>query len=451
VERLNRRQALMSTLFGAGYVGLRALATGLPASLLLDPRRALAQAESDAMAAGDAMAPCASSSKAQFVIFNTSGNGDPINASVPGTYGVQGVFHSPDPTMVQTNLTLQGQTYAAAAPWATLPQAVLDRTCFWHIMTDTPVHPKEPDVLSLMDATLANAMLPAILAQQLAPCLGTIQPQPMSIGATSPSEGLTYGGQALPIIPPIALKATLTNPAGPLTNLQPLRDQTLNQLYALYKNNATAAQQAYIDSMVTSQQQVRNINQSLLAQLSAITDNTANSQILAAITLIQMKVTPVIAVHIPFGGDNHHDPNLQAETTQTVAGVATIASLMSQLASAGLADQVTFMSLNVFGRTLASNATSGINGRQHNPNHQVSVTIGKPFRGGVIGGIAPLQGDYGCVAFDASTGAPDPSGNVTPLASLAAYGQTMLAAVGVDATVIGEQITGGTVVTGALA
>jgi uncharacterized protein DUF1501 len=450
VTRFSRRQAILSTLFGGGYVGLRALATGLPASLLLNPRRALAQVQADAMAAGDAMAGCAASSKAQYIVFNTSGNGDPINASVPGTYGVQGVFHSPDPAMAQTNLMLQGQTYAAAAPWATLPQAVLDRTCFWHIMTNTPVHPKEPDVLSLMDATLADAMLPSILAQQLAPCLGTIQPQPMSIGATSPSEGLTYGGQALPIIPPIALKATLTNPAGPLTNLQPLRDQTLNQLYALYKNGATTAQQAYIDSMVLSQQQVRNINQSLLSQLSAITDNTANSQILAAITLIQMKVTPVVAVHIPFGGDNHHDPNLQDETTQTVSGVATIASLMSQLASAGLSEQVTFMSLNVFGRTLASNATSGINGRQHNPNHQVSVTIGRPFRGGVIGGIAALQGDYGCVAFDASTGTPNPSGNVSPLDSLSAYGQTMLAAVGVPQSVIAEQITGGSVVTGAL-
>ena len=37
-----RRQTLMSALFGAGYVGLRALATGLPASFLLNPRRALA-------------------------------------------------------------------------------------------------------------------------------------------------------------------------------------------------------------------------------------------------------------------------------------------------------------------------------------------------------------------------------------------------------------------------
>ena len=39
---ITRRHALMSTLFGAGYVGLRALATGLPASLLLNPRHALA-------------------------------------------------------------------------------------------------------------------------------------------------------------------------------------------------------------------------------------------------------------------------------------------------------------------------------------------------------------------------------------------------------------------------
>ena len=96
----------------------------------------------------------------------------------------------------------------------------------------------------------------------------------------------------------------------------------MNQLYDLYKNAANPAQQAYIDSLVTSQQQVRNIRQDLLAQLGSIKDNTANSQVLAAVTLIQMKVAPVFAIHIPFGGDNHRDIALAAETTQTVAGVA---------------------------------------------------------------------------------------------------------------------------------
>ncbi len=436
---INRRQLLLSTLFGTGYVGLRALATGLPASFLLNPRKALA----------DNPAPtCAAPSQAQFILFNTSGNGDPINASVPGTYEDSNIVHSSDPTMAPTSLTLAGAQYTAAAPWASLPQAVLDRTVFWHIMTNTPVHPKEPDVLKLMDATLSDEMLPSILAQQLAPCLGTIQSQPISLGAASPSEGLTFGGQALPIIPALALKATLTNPAGPLTTLQPLRDQTMNQLYDLYKNGANKSQQAYIDSLVTSQQQVRGIKQDLLAQLSTIKDNSPASQIVAAIALIQMKVTPLIAIHIPFGGDNHRDIALAAETSQTVAGVASIASLMAQLQTAGLQDQVTLMSLNVFGRTIGPGNTDG---RQHNPNHQVSITNGKPFKGGVVGGVAPMMSDYGALPIDSKTGLGSTSGDVQPIASLASYGQTMLAAVGVDPSVITTQIPSGAVIKGALA
>jgi hypothetical protein len=325
---------------------------------------------------------------------------------------------------------------------------VLDRTTFWHLMTNTPVHPKEPDVLKLMGTTDAGEMLPSMLARYLAPCLGTIQSQPISLGASSPSEGLTFGGQALPIIPALALKTTLTNPAGPLTKLQPLRDDTLNQLYGIYKNSANAAQRDYIDSLVTSQQQVRNIRQDLLDQLSAITDNSITSQIQAAVTLIQMKVTPVIAVHIPFSGDNHRDIGLAAETAQTISGVAAIAALMAQLKSAGLQDQVSLMSLNVFGRTL--NATN-TDGRNHNPNHQVSFAIGKPFRGGVIGGVAPLGGDYGALAIDSKTGKGSPTGDVSAANTLASFGQTMLSAVGVAPDKIARAITRGQVIPTALA
>jgi hypothetical protein len=444
----SRRNALLSTLFGAGYVGLRALATGLPVSLLLDPRRALADTP-DAAGGGPA---CPTASKAQFIILSTSGNGDPINASVPGTYSDSGIVHSADPSMAPKPLTLAGQSFQAAAPWATLPQNVLDRTVFWHLMTNTPVHPKEPDVLKLQDTTAASEMLPSILARALAPCLGTIQTQPISIGGATPSEALTYQWQAQPIIPALALKATLTSAKGPLTNLQPLRDQTLDQLYALYKSSGTPAQQAYVDALATSQTQVRNISQDLLNQLASIKDNSPASQILAAVTLIQMKVTPVISIHIPFGGDNHSDVGLANETSQTVAGVATIASLMQQLASAGLSDQVTFMTLNVFGRTLGAGNTDG---RQHNPNHQVSITIGKPFKGGVVGGITPMmlgaQMDYGCLPIDSASGKGVPSGDVTAIDTLPSFGQTMLAGVGVDAATIGSQISAGKVIQGALA
>jgi hypothetical protein len=438
---LTRRQALLSTLFGSGYVGLRALATGLPAAFLLNPRRALAANPAPACAAQ-------AQANAQYFIFNTLGSGDPINANVPGMYDDAKIVHPADPTMAPTPLKLRGQSFTAAAPWATLPQAVLDRTTFWHLMTNTPVHPKEPDVLRLMGGTYGGEMLPSLLAKHMAPCLGTIQTQPLTLGATSPAEGLSYNGAALPIIPALALKATLTNPAGPLANLQMLRDKTLGQLYDLYKKDATPAQRTYIDSLVSSQAQVRNINQSLLDALTSIKDNTADSQMLAAVTLIQMKVTPVISVHIPFGGDNHRDLGLGAETTQTVSGVATIASLMAQLAAAGLADAVTFTTLNVFGRTLGPGNTDG---RQHNESHQVSVTIGKPFAGGVIGAVGPVGKDFGALAIESKTGKGAAGGDVPPTQTLPSYGRTLLSAVGVDKATIDAEFIGGAVIGPALA
>ncbi len=437
--KVSRRDALLSTLFGSGMIGLRALATGLPASLLLDPRKALA-ATTPPLTADPA--------KAQYVIFNTSEQGDPINASVPGTYDDPKIVHSPDPSMAPASLTIQGKAYTAAAPWAALPQSVLDRTVFWHLMTNTPVHPREPAVLELMGAIPGSEMLPSVLAKALAPCLDTIQTQPVSIGAMTPAEDIFYGGSPLPVIPPAALKATLTSPGGPLGSLQALRDQTMNDLYDIYKNGASPAQQAYVDAMVTSQQQLRKINQTLLDQLSSIRDNGPDAQVLAALVLIQMNVAPVVVIHIPFGGDNHRDIGLATETAETVSGVATIASLMQQMQSAGLADKVTFHSLNVFGRTLGP---GNADGRQHNENHQVSITIGKPFRGGVIGGIAPAGTDYGALGIDPQSGAGAPGGAIQALDTLSAFGMTALAAIGADPTVLTSPNSSARVVQAALA
>ena len=435
---ISRRKALMSALFGAGYVGLRALATGIPAGVLLRGRRAFA----------DGAASCLDRSKAQFIILQTSGQGDPINANVPGTYDDARIAHSADPAMAPTRMTLGGKPTTAALPWTQLPQTVLDRTCFWHIMTNTPVHPKEPDVLRLMGTTNADEMLPSLLAKQLAPCLGTIQAQPITLGASTPSEGLSFSGQALPIIPPLALKATLTSPTGPLANLQGLRDQTLGQINDLFRGSASPSQKAYLDSLIASQSQVRNIRQDLLNSLTSIKDNSVASQITAAIALIQMNVTPVIAIHIPFGGDNHSDAGLAKEAAQTATGVGAIGQLMAQLAAAGLSDQVTFLSLNVFGRTLGPDNTDG---RQHNQNHQVSITIGKPWKAGVIGGVGPVAGDYGALAFNSQTGVAGAGGDVEAGSTLASFGKTALAAVGADAAAIDQAITTGKVVKAALA
>jgi hypothetical protein len=102
----------------------------------------------------------------------------------------------------------------------------------------------------------------------------------------------------------------------------------------------------------------------------------------------------------------------------------------------------------VFGRTIGPGNTDG---RQHNGNHQVSITIGKPFHGGVMGGVAPVGSDYGATAMSSTTGAGGSGGDIRAIDTLAAFGQTMLAAVGADPSVIASPNGTSKVVTAALA
>ncbi len=217
----------------------------------------------------------------------------------------------------------------------------------------------------------------------------------------------------------------------------------------IYKNGASPAQQQYIDSLVTSQSQVLGINQNFLTAITALKDNSVASQIAAAVALVQMKVSPVIAMHIPFGGDNHSDANLATEVQQTVgadgqSGVGALVALFNALTAAGLQDQVSFISLNVFGRTMGPSTASG---RNHNGNHHMSLAIGKPFQSAVIGGVVSgVQGDYGCTGIDSSSGAADPNGDITPVNTLGSFALSVLTAMGGDPTWVSQQVSAGKVV-----
>ncbi len=424
--KISRRNFGLSALVGA-------LATGLPAAFLLDPRRALADGT------------CTNKAKAQFFILSTSGGGDPINANMPGTYDDANIIH---PVAFAKGMPIKmGTTSSTAAlPWTQLSQKVLDRTMFFHLMTNTPVHPKEPDVLSLMGATSSNEMFPSILARQMAPCLSTIQTQPISVGAAGPGEALRFGGAPQPIIKPRALAATLLGTGSPLAaaNIQSIRDKALNQIYDVYKNDANEAQKAYIDSMILSQSQLRSIDQNVLQRLSVLTDDGPDMQVNAAIILFLMKITPVVSIHIPFGGDNHFDTGLPKETAETISGVQTISNMMSALKAASLDDMVTFFSLNVFGRTLGKNNPINANGRNHSPIIQSSIVIGKPFKGGIVGGLTPIGNDFGCGAIDSATGKMAANGDVPADETLGAFAKTLLVAVGGDHSTVlaGKPITG---------
>ena len=116
-SNLQRRDFLRRALFGAGALGLRSLATGLPIGLLANPTGAKA----------NEVEPTG-----RILILAAEQAGSPLNANVPGTYGVPDidVYHAPFEGMAETSLTLGGNPYTAAKPWADLPQTLALVTVF---------------------------------------------------------------------------------------------------------------------------------------------------------------------------------------------------------------------------------------------------------------------------------------------------------------------------------
>ena len=182
------------------------------------------------------------------------------------------------------------------------------------------------------------------------------------------------------------------------------------------KADGSNIQKQFLDKLATSQTQVRGLAEQLGTTLDAITSDDVNGQALAAAALFQANVTPVVTVRIAFGGDNHTDAALQAEADQHVSGVAGIQTMMNAMATAGLADKVTFATMNVFGRNLSGIAkVDGRTGRDHYGNHSVMVLIGKNVRPGVYGGVIPsgTSGAFAAGDIDSATGAQATGGDIT--------------------------------------
>lgn len=423
-----RRTFLMHTLFGAGLLGLRSLATGIPISMLAQPLRAFAQSTPGF-------------ANPQYLILNTSQAGDPLNCNAPGTYLDPKIVHPADPRMAKTTIRVGDTDHQAAAPWATLAAVqrapnLFARTSFIHHSTGTEQHLHQPDVHGIMGKVVDKDMAVSAFARLLSPVLGTIQKQPVVIGTDDSSEAISYQNRPQPLLNPMSLATVLGAATGPLGTLQKLRDQDLNRLNALLKANGTPGQRRILDDFATSQNQVRQISSSLLAELSAIKSNGAESQMQAAIVLIKMKVAPVVTVHIPFGGDNHFDGDLSQESDQTVTGMAAIAKLMNGLGEAQLLDKVTFGSFNVFGRTLLLSGA----GRNHNRNHHMTLLVGKNVKGSVIGGLTPTGEDYGALPISSTSGKGASDGDILPADSLASVAKTMGAALGISSEQLDKTI-----------
>jgi hypothetical protein len=437
-----RRKVLLSALFGTGMVGLRSLASGLPINLLMNPRKAYADTA------------CAAAP--QYLILSTSAGGEPINANAPGMY-VDGIYHPADRRMVETPLSIGGKTYTAAKPWADLGQDILSRTCFFHHATYTNSHGDLGKVNELMGATRRSEHFFSIFAKYLQPCLQTIQTAPVAIA----NNFVKFNGAVQPVVLPGGLKSVLNDPTGLQLDLQKLRDSDLDRLNALYRRDGTAAQKKVLDQYALSQKQARDISQQLLGDLDLITGATLPSGVgdpidmnIAAAILIKMQVSPVVVMNYTFGGDNHGDPGLAQETTDTLRSTDAIKDLVARLRAYQIEDKTTIALHNVFGRTLATSShRNNADGRNHHDKHCTGVLIGKPFKSCVIGGVESMGAgkDFRAQAIDSTSGQPNASGDIPYESLLASFGKTLGAAVGMPAADLENEITSGKVVSAALA
>jgi hypothetical protein len=430
-------------LLGAGGVALQSIATGLSTTFLTE---GTAEAEPSA--------------DPTFLLLATATEGDPLNIGAPGSLAnskLRANYDAQHPVEVQSaKVTLGASQWDAAAPWAALPADLRARLAFLHHRTGAETHPEHPKVMRVYDALRGAAgngveMLPSAVAYELGESLGTIQREPMVIGP----ERLTYESRFVEQLSPIDLKGLFGGAPGPLANFGKLRDKTLDGIYAGLKSSGTKAQKTYFDRVVISRAQAVELGTQLTADLQAVPvlDGTTYvpdlvddypfdpiDQILTAIALFKYKVAPVVTLHLPFGGDNHHDPGFAQESLQLQGGISMIRLIWEQLTAAGLKDKTTFAMLNTFGRTFNNN-----DGRAHNSGHHVMTMFGPKVRAGVVGG--PTQGahDWEASGFSSTTGKVDGATDVAKEDTFAAAARTLMRATGVPADRVEVRLPGTTI------
>ena len=433
---LNRRDLLRASALGTLYAGLRAAATGLPAWFLANPTRAKA---------ADMTCTLANLDKLQFLVASTSSAGDPMSCNVPGTYEAAGIIHPTQAEFAATPFNFGSKTVNGAQVWSTLTDSVKARTHFFHHITGGLVHGDHPKVMRFLGNSSGGEMWPSIYAKRLAPCLGTVQAEPVSVGAAGNAlEQISFQGRTLAAITPTQLKQLLTGAMNdPVVALRKVRDKTLDDLNALFKARGSKEQLAFIDALHASQSQVRTLATDLASVFAAITDDGVAGQALAAAALVQAKVSPAILVHIGFGGDNHNDSGLYDEWFQTTdhdgskSGVPGVQAVIDAL-DKQVPGKATFATMNVFGRDLAGTAkVAGRAGRDHFGNHSCLIMIGKNVAPGVSGGCTPLNAAFVASDIDSATGASKASGGDIPRADThIAAAKTLGAALGLGPEIL---------------
>jgi hypothetical protein len=422
MKPLNRRSFIQTGSGALGTLLLQGLASGLPPAYLLNPTKARAQAMPDAY---------------QTLILSTSSKGDPLNVNCPGSYG-NGITNNPNLPTGQTRFG--GIRHRAAQVWCDLPNTLRQRLAFFHYNPRTAAHP-EYRLTMAMRGSIKNEMgngteMFSSAMSQMAYSPGMyLQEEPIPLC----DSFITFRSQPLQSIDPVSLKALFSPADQALADLRQTRDQVLDTLYADMKVNGNKAQREFVDRYANSRQQARELGErmgDLLNELPVDPDelNSAEDQIIAAVALAELRISPVITINIPFGGDNHQDTGLIREQEQTVSGVEAIGSLWTRLQAANIQNQVTFATMNVFGRRAYLNSRGG---RDHNRYHALMVAFGHNVQGGVYGG---MDSEGKAVAI----------GNIEAEETMEAAGFSLARALGYTEDAVARRIHNGRIVDGFL-
>lgn len=429
-----RRALLQAASASSSYLAMRSLATGLPASVLLGglpSDEAIAQA----------------STRPQYLLMALNHTGHPINNNCPGVYDnpFQGVYHNPQAKMAPKQVNIGNKSYRAAKPWQDLQNEVpwlMDRISFIHHTTRTNIHSQYSGVMKLMGSSRgpngesnSPEFLPSMISSGLAPLHNTIQEPPLYLGGPN----VDFAGQAIGRIRPNSLQNLFPSLNSTEKVIRELRDADLAKLNNALKNGASRKQKAWLDEHVRSQDELRQLDERLVAQFSNIRNASEEAAIDAAIIAFKLNITSAITIHIGFGGDNHNDQGLTTEANETVSGCKTMAHLFKALKKEGLQDDVTFASYGVFGRTMAKKGSSG-NGRDHNLHHHVSIIAGKHVKPSVIGGLQPVGNDFGAMPINSRTGEGVANGDIPLDESLESTAKTIAAATGIDSSYMRTRI-----------
>jgi hypothetical protein len=351
---------------------INSLASGLPLGYLLNPSRACAQSGSNEF---------------QTLILSTSSRGDPLNVNCPGSY-TNGVINNP--RLDTARATFGESRSRGARVWCDLPANLRDRLAFFHYNPRTAAHPEYRATMTMRgsiknEASNGTEMFASAISQLAYSPMTHLQEEPIPLC----NSFLSFKSQPLQQIKPVDVKSLFSPADQQLADLRQNRDAVLDALYADMKENGNQAQRQFIDRYALSRGQARDLGEQLGGLLDRLPTNEDDpnsplDQVIAAVALARLNISPVITINIPFGGDNHQDAGLIQEEEETIAGVGLINSLWNELNDAGIQDRVSFATMNVFGRRSYTNSRGG---RDHNQHHAVMVGFGRHIQGGVYGGM----------------------------------------------------------------